>query len=392
MLEQETEFRGYLAGAGEHLQVLIRISDGRISSVRFEPQAELEIGHARIWIVPAVWDIQTNGRWGISFSDSTITIQQVIQIIRAQPSLGTTRLLPTLITASRASYLHGVSTIAAACDSDPLVDRMVAGIHLEGPAISGMDGYRGAHPVEHVRDWTLSEFRELQEASGNRIRLITLTPERSGSVEFIRSVVAEGVVVSLGHTNATHDEIRSAIEAGARLSTHLGNGIAMQLPRHPNPIWSQAADDSLFASLICDGHHLSGDVIRVMARAKSADRLILISDHSPLAGMPVGTYGPWAVDESGKIVVAGTPYLAGSNQNLPEGVVQLMKSTGWDFATAARTICTNPARLIGSELPALAIGELWEGSIWAVDEFSDTATIQVLETWVKGEHFDVPCP
>lgn len=388
MLGLSDEFSGYLAGVGESIHVTIQVTEGRIRSIRYEPQAKQHEDAARIWILPAVWDIQTNGRWGISFSDKMLTVQQVIQIVRAQPALGTTRLLPTLITASRQGFLHGVSTIAQACEADPIVDRLVAGIHLEGPAISELDGFRGAHPAEHVRNWTFGEFRELQEASGNRIRLITLAPERPGSCEFIRSVTAEGVVVSLGHTSANHEEIQNAVQAGARLSTHLGNGIAAHLPRHPNPIWAQAADDRLNASLICDGHHLSADVTKVLARAKSVDRLVLVSDHSPLAGMPVGTYGEWAVDVSGKVVVAGTPYLAGSNQNLPDGVANLIRATGWGFEAVAGTISTNPARLLNQALPRLAIGDLWEGSIWAVDESTSQANVRVLETWIAGERFE----
>ena len=392
MLGRTDEFSGYLAGVGESIHVTIQVAEGRIRSIRYEPQAKQHESSARIWILPAVWDIQTNGRWGISFSDKNLTVQQVIQIVRAQPALGTTRLLPTLITASREGFLHGVSTIAQACEADPIVDRLVAGIHLEGPAISQLDGFRGAHPADHVRNWTFGEFRELQEAASGRIRLITLAPERPGSCEFIRSVTAEGVVVSLGHTSASLEEIQNAVAAGATLSTHLGNGIAAHLPRHPNPIWAQAAEDRLHASLICDGHHISPEVTKVLARAKSVDRLVLISDHSPLAGMPVGTYDDWAVDASGKITVAGTPYLAGSNQNLPDGVINLMHATGWDFETVARTISANPARLLHQPLPPLAIGDLWEGSIWAVDENTHPATATVLETWVQGECFEADRP
>jgi N-acetylglucosamine-6-phosphate deacetylase len=388
MSERSDQFRGYLAGVGEAIAVTIDVLDGRIRSIRYEPQAKESENDSKIWILPAVWDIQTNGRWEISYSDPKLTAQQVIQIVRAQPSLGTTRLLPTLITGSAEAFLHGVRTIAAACDADPLVDRMVAGIHLEGPAISEVEGYRGAHPEEHVRDWTFSEYHALQEASGGRIKLITLAPERPLSLEFIRAVTAEGVVVSLGHTAANTHEITAAVDAGATLSTHLGNGIASNLARHPNPIWTQAAEDRLSASLICDGHHLSRDVTCVIARSKGPDRVILVSDHSPLAGMPEGTYGPWAVDRSGKIVVAGTPYLAGSNQDLPVGVANLMAATGWDFAKVAGSITCNPARLLGQSLPVLEIGDLWEGSIWAVTE-SESAQpeIRVLETWVAGEQF-----
>ncbi len=162
-----------------------------------------------------------------------------------QGPLGTARLCPTLITAPVDHLLHGVRTIAAACEAFPDVAARVIGIHLEGPFISEREGYRGAHPPASIRDPDWSLFQELQEASGGRIVLMTLAPERTGAIEFIRRATAAGVVIALGHTAADGATIRAAAEAGARLSTHLGNGIASELPRHPNPIWEQAALDEL---------------------------------------------------------------------------------------------------------------------------------------------------
>src|SRR5207249_12166140 len=104
---------------------------------------------------------------------------------------------------------HGLATIAAACAADPEVDARVAGIHLEGPYISSVDGYRGAHPREAVRDPDWDEFRRLQDAGDGRIALITLAPERAGAIEFIRRAVASGVVVALGHTAADGPTLRA---------------------------------------------------------------------------------------------------------------------------------------------------------------------------------------
>ena len=151
--------------------------------------------------------------------------------------------------------------------------------------------------------------------------------------------------------------MRQAVDAGATLSTHLGNGIASTLPRHPNPIWCQAACDRLSASFIADGHHLDRSTLRVLALAKSSARTILISDASPLAGLEPGTYGPWAVDPSGKIVVAETPYLAGSNQGLEVGVNTLMATTGWSLVDTIATVTSNPARLLRRSVPRLEPGK-----------------------------------
>jgi N-acetylglucosamine-6-phosphate deacetylase len=309
------------------------------------------------WVAPAFWDIQINGRWGHSFSSPDLTVEQVAEIVRAQATLGTARLCPTLITAPAESMSHGVRTIAAACDAFPDVAACVVGIHLEGPFISERDGYRGAHPIDAICDPDWGFFQDLQEASGRRIVLITLAPERSGAIAFICKAVESGVVVSLGHTAADCATIRAAVAAGARLSTHLGNGIASPLPRHPNPIWEQAAIDDLSASFIADSHHLDLATLRVLARAKGPARCLLVSDASPLAGLPIGTYGEWAVDPSGKIVVAGTPYLAGSNQSLETGVRNLLQATGWTVSEALNSVTSNPARLLGKPEPRIATGE-----------------------------------
>jgi N-acetylglucosamine-6-phosphate deacetylase len=315
------------------------------------------IGPDDEWIAPAFWDIQTNGRWGISFADPTITVDQVAEIVRAQAALGTARLCPTLFTASPEATSHGVRTVAAACDRFPDVAAMVLGIHLEGPYISPQDGYRGAHPRSAVRDPDWDELQSWQDQSGGRIALMTLAPERPGALEFIRRAVASGIVIALGHTAADPATLHAAAEAGATLSTHLGNGIAATLPRHPNAIFAQAADDRLMASLIADGHHLDPDTLKVLVRSKAPSRIILVSDASPLAGLPPGRHGEWEVDPVGKIVVAGTPYLAGSNQDLRDGLNTLLATTDVSLAEALATVTNNPARLLGRDHPRLESGQ-----------------------------------
>ena len=327
--------------------VELELADGVIRAVR-SGQGPDEIAATDPWVAPAFWDIQLNGRWGFSFSSPELTVEQVMAIVRAQGALGTARLCPTLISAPAEDMLHGVSLIAAACDQSPEISRMVLGIHLEGPFLSDREGYRGAHPVRMpcaIPTGACSRSCKPPPATGSF--LLTMAPERRGAIEFIARAAESGVVVALGHTAADGETIDRAVRAGARLSTHLGNGIAAQLPRHPNPIWHQAARDELFASLIADGHHLDRATLRVLARAKGLANLILISDASPLAGLPPGTYGDWAVDPSGKIVVAGTPYLAGSNQGLETGLQTLMSAVPCSVAEAISTVTSNPARLLG---------------------------------------------
>ena len=324
---------------------------------RFAPLArDSEVRPEDLWIAPALWDIQTNGRWGVSYSDPAIKPEQVAEVVLAQASLGTAKLCPTLITAPAESFKAGLRAIATACEADPTVAAMIVGIHLEGPYLSEVDGYRGAHPLAAIRDPDWDEFQSFQEASGGRVVMMTLAPERPGSAAFIETAVKEGIKIAIGHTAAPGEQIQWAVDAGATLSTHLGNGIVSMLPRHPNPIWEQAARDELFASFIADGHHVNEATLKTLVRAKTIDRVILVSDASPLAGLPVGDYGEWSVDPSGKIVVRGTPYLAGSNQGLETGLNVLMRATGMNLADAIATCTTNPARFLGLEPPKMEAG------------------------------------
>lgn len=348
-----TEFRARHFEGGDWVRVAldgatIRSVDPAPGPARRSPDDD--------WVAPAFWDLQFNGRWGVSFSDPTVTPDAVAEIVRAQAALGAARVCPTLVTAPPEALRRGAAAVAAACEADRDVAGRVIGLHLEGPYISGFDGFRGAHPRAAVRDPDWDDFQALQDVSGGRIIILTLAPERAGAIPFIRKAVASGVTVALGHTAADYPTLRAAADAGATLSTHLGNGIASPLPRHPNPIFDQAAIDELSASFVADGYHLDPATLRVLVRAKSPGRSLLVSDASPLAGLPPGVHGAWEVDASGKIVVAGTPYLAGSNQGLEVGLNNLMAAADLDPPAAIATVTTNPARLLGRPEPALEPG------------------------------------
>ncbi len=340
------------------------------------------------WIAPAFWDLQVNGRLGWSFSGPELTVAAVAAVVEGQGAPGTARSCPTLITGPPGDLLHGVRTIARACDEVAGVEARVLGIHLEGPFLSGLEGYRGAHPAAWIRDPDWGEFARLQDASGGRVAIVTLAPERPGSIAFIRKAVEAGVVVALGHTAADGDRIRAAVDAGATLSTHLGNGVAATLARHPNPIWDQASEDRLFASLIADGHHLGPSILRALVRAKTPGRILLVGDASPLAGLPVGTYGPWAVDPSGKVVVAGTPYLAGSNRGLTWGVNALIRDAGLAPAEAIGAATAQPARVLGRSAPTIAPGQPADLIRFRLPGRGDRTRFELRATCVGGAWVD----
>src|SRR5581483_10810585 len=294
--------------------VELTIDRGRITSVSPPTAGPADV--TADWVAPSFFDIQVNGCHGVSFNSDRLTADEVRRVAAVCRAHGAGGFCPTLITAGAGALAHGFATLARACDADPDLARAMPAFHLEGPYIAAEDGPRGAHPRDQVRPPDWDEFRRWQDAAAGRIRLVTLAPELPGALPFIERLTASGVVVSIGHTAATPDQIRDAVSAGARLSTHLGNGAHAVLPRHPNYVWEQLAADELWASVIADGHHLPPAVLKSVLRVKTPARAVLISDAGSLAGLPPGRYDCWGqefeVHPAGKIVVPGTGFLAGA--------------------------------------------------------------------------------
>jgi N-acetylglucosamine-6-phosphate deacetylase len=343
--------------SGERIDLVC--DQGRITSIATADPV-MRPDHEAGWIAPALFDLQINGCHGHAFASQSLTIDAVRAIVAGCRRHGIGGLCATLITASVETLRHGLATICQACDADPGVDRAIPALHLEGPYISPDDGPRGAHPRAHVRPPDWDEFRRLQDAAGGRIRLLTLAPEHDGALTFIEKAAASGVVVALGHTAAAGPRLRDAVTAGARLSTHLGNGCAAVLPRHENPIWEQLADDRLWASVICDGHHLTAAVARCIVRVKTAARTILTCDAASLAGMSPGRYREWdqelEVRPEGRIVVPGTAYLAGSWEFTDHCVGVAMRDTGARLTDAIDMAGARPRELLELEARRLEVG------------------------------------
>ena len=207
---------------------------------------------------------------------------------------------------------------------------------------------------------TGTNFDAFRTHAGGRIRLVTLAPELDGALPFIERLTASGVVVALGHTSATSACIRAAIAAGARLSTHLGNGSHALLPRHDNYLWEQLAADALWASIISDGHHLPQSLLRCILRVKTPARTILTCDASSLAGLPPGRYREWdqefEVLASGRIVVPNTTFLAGSGQFTDACIGHLLSLGEVSLADAVDMAGARPRQLLGLEERPLAVG------------------------------------
>lgn len=340
------------------------------------------------WIAPGLFDLQINGYGGVWFSDRLLTPEKVVKAIEPYFAHGVVRLCPTLITSSFEALSSGFAAIRAACEQHTWLDHVVAGCHLEGPYLSGEDGPRGAHRRTHIRPADWDGFCALQKASGNRIRLVTIAPEVPGAIDFIRRAVETGVRISIGHTAATGEQIATAVDAGATLSTHLGNGSHPVIRRHPNYIWDQLGESRLAASIITDGQHLPDSVIRSIVRAKSVQQTIITCDASGWAGCAPGVYenelGKVEVLADGRIVVAGQrEILAGSGAASDACVAHAARCGAATIREAIDMTCRNPTRYFG--FPEYSLRPGHPADLFVYRPVPSKPGLGVLGTVISGE-------
>lgn len=261
-------------------------------------------------------DIQINGLARIDFTAEGLTLEDVKKATRILVSRGTRAYCPTVLEAPDEVLQRNLGLIAEVAQ-DPELGGHILGLHLEGPFLSPLDGARGAHEEPYLKQPSVEFFDKLWDWCGGRISIMTLAPELPGSEELIRYAVSKGVVIALGHTSMDRAAFERAVDAGARLTTHLGNGIPDMINRHENPVWWQLAEDRMSAGLITDGHHLPPALIKTALRAKGLERFIVVSDSGSLATLPPGVYSERGrkleIEPSGRLSLAGTPYLAGSS-------------------------------------------------------------------------------
>jgi N-acetylglucosamine-6-phosphate deacetylase len=309
--------------------------------------------------LPGFFDLQVNGFAGVDFNDPATGGEAIAGALQRMRATGVTRCLPTLITSPLEEFTACARALTA------LQHPAVAGIHMEGPYISPADGARGAHRRAHVAAASIDGFNRRQDVCDGNIRLVTLAPEVPGALALIEHLAAAGVRVAIGHTAASPGQIGDAVKAGATLATHLGNGCAQMLPRHPNVIWELLAADEIHASLIVDGHHLPPSTVKAMVRAKGVARTILVTDAIAAAGCAPGTFAigevACQVSEDGRVSLPGTPYLAGSALTMDKAVQNSVRFAGVTLDEAAAMASSNPARFLGLEPAGIVTAE------WSVE-------------------------
>jgi N-acetylglucosamine-6-phosphate deacetylase len=345
--------RSYLDGQA----IEIQIDKGKIASIKPTEDAVPE----HIFLGPGWTDIQVNGYGGEDYNLIQDDFWALGQISRKLLQAGVTSHFPTLITNSPDSISKLIRQVVTLKRADELAGSCIAGIHIEGPFISPEDGPRGAHFRQFVQppDWDL--FKNWIDESEGMIRMITLSPEWEGSASFIERCVESEILVSIGHTNASPSQIVDAVKAGARLSTHLGNGMHGIIKRHPNYLWSQLAEEQLSASIIADGFHLPAEVIKVFKKVKG-EKLLLVSDSVALAGMRPGAYeaaigGEVTLTAEGKLHLSDNPNtLAGSAMNILQGVNYLLKNELATRTEAWEMASVRPQKLFDANRKSFQIG------------------------------------
>ena len=369
---------------GKPISVIIK--DGKIYEIN--RIVSLPESSKRIYLAPGLIDNQVNGYNGVSFSfgEGELSEESIIKATRALWEKGITTYLPTLTTNSHQLLLKNFAILGKVRNNKLLLGS-IPGFHLEGPYISPVDGFRGAHSANYIRKPDWNEFMEYYKASGEKILTVTVAPEIEGAIDFIKRCNELGIVVALGHHNGTTEVINEAVKKGARISTHLGNAMSNMINRHINPLWPQLSNDDLMISIICDGFHLLPEQIRTFYKVKGPERTIITSDVTMYANLKPGIYKnidgeDLELTSEGKIQYLAQQNLAGSASTLDKGIGHIMKVTGCSIADAIRMGSTNPAILYKLyDRGIIEVGRRADIILFTIDDFK----IKIEKTFVKGK-------
>lgn len=297
-------------------------------------------------------DLQLNGYLGVDFRRPDLPLEDLHRVCRGLQAHGIAGVLATVTTDAIDAMVAALRRLVALREQDPLIRQMIWGLHIEGPFLSPVDGFRGAHPLTAIRSADVDGMKRLLDAAGGLARLVTLAPEMDPGFKVTQYLGRQGLRISAGHTDATLDQLRASIDAGLSMFTHLGNGCPMQLPRHDNIIQrALSLSDRLWPMFIADGAHIPFFALRNYLRAAGLDRTIVVTDGMTASGMGPGRYriGLWDV-QIGPDMVARAPdgsHLIGSAMTMPDAHRRLIEQVGLTAAEARQLTCQNPRRALG---------------------------------------------
>jgi N-acetylglucosamine-6-phosphate deacetylase len=333
--------RGNLLLGDQFAPGAIVVEDGRIVAIHRDPNA-VSLPDQVIeadYVSPGFIDLQVNGGFGVEVGDDPAAIRHLSECL---PATGVTAFLPTVVTAPDDFYEQAFAAFRAARDT---TGARPLGLHLEGPLLAA--SRKGAHRLELIAVADPSILDRF--AASGVTRLVTLASERPGVLPAIRRLREAGIVVSLGHTDATIEEFLTGVDAGATMATHLYNAMSPFHHRDPGVIGGALVDDRVTVGLIPDGIHSHPASLRLAVRAKTPERIAIVTDMMSAAGMAAGVYHLGGqeviVDEQSARLASGA--LAGSIILMDEAVRNIIRWTEATPAEAMMMASAAPARVLG---------------------------------------------
>ena len=311
--------------------------------------------------IPGFIDVQVNGYRGVDFTGDgsvPLTIESCAAACRAYlAEAGCIAFLPTIITSHEAEYAVTLPLVATVMEMPEFEGRLV-GMHLEGPFLSAEPGAKGAHRSECMGPPSTEYFDRLCDMARGKIKIMTIAAELPGAAEFTAYAVSRGVTISIGHSLASGEDLQNAVAAGARMFTHLGNGMPNQVHRHDNIVMNCLADDHLIAGIITDSFHLPKAILTTILRAKSAKNAVVVSDIAYLGGCEPGEYS-WQgevvrLEENGYLHMPSRQAMAGSSRNMIQCMNHLASLNILDQEELMQVAFYNPLKLIGMSPQELA--------------------------------------
>jgi N-acetylglucosamine-6-phosphate deacetylase len=336
----------------------IAVTHGRITAVGTGATARppREDGHEEIdlggrWVVPGFIDLHVHGGGGKSLTSGDP--DEALGALALHRAHGTTTTLASLLTAPLPDIVRGAQTLADLAD-----DGHIAGIHLEGPFLSHIRC--GAQDPASLLAPDPAALETMLTAARGHVRQVTIAPELPGAVDLIKRIVDAGAVAAIGHTDATYVQTLAGLEAGARLATHLFNGMRGVHHREPGPVAALLEHPDAVVELVADGVHLHDAVTAMVFRHVGSGRVAMITDAMAAAGARDGTYalGPQMVHvQNGVALLEGTQAIAGSTLTL-DSALRRVVNAGVPMVDAVAALTSTPARVLGlsGEVGSLCTG------------------------------------
>ncbi|WP_188433368.1 N-acetylglucosamine-6-phosphate deacetylase [Kroppenstedtia guangzhouensis] len=332
------------------------------------------------WIWPGLIDLHVHGAGGSDVMDGTP--EALHRISNTLVAHGVTGFLATTVTMDKPRLEQAI--LNAVEHASEVKGAEILGVHMEGPWIC--PAKRGAQNPEYITDPLPTDARWVLDVAGDSLRLITLAPERPGALDLIRRLSQQGVVISIGHSSATHEEMEAAVEAGASHVTHIFNGMTGLHHREPGVAGTAMVDERLTVELIGDGFHVHPTVIKLLARVKQTDGLILISDGMRAVGQPEGIYdlGGLKVRAEGGKATLEDGSLAGSLLTLDRAVHNMARYGGVPLWKAVRMASLAPARRLGLDLDRGSLETGKRADLLITDEYG-----RVIRVWIRGREVPI---